>query len=99
LEIIEIAVKLVAVSNSPFVSYRKLYTQKALVELKLAKQASYYFIDQNDRIYQAKKSTLPKLFGGHKKAIELYEETNQMDFTFEQDLTKLLTFCSRWSKK
>jgi hypothetical protein len=84
---------------TPRLSYRKLYTQKAPGELQLAKQTSYYFIDRNERIYLAKKSTLLKLFGRHKKAIEQYVETHQIDFTREEDLKKLLSFCSQWIEK
>jgi len=87
-------------SNSTFgLSYRKLYTQKVPGELQLAKQSSYYFVDQNERVHQAKKATLLKLFSKHKKAIEQYIETNGINFAWEEDLTKLLSFCSQWTKE
>jgi hypothetical protein len=93
--------------NGPFnsythassLSYRKLYTHKAPGELQLAKQTSYYFVDQNERIYRAQKATLLKLFGRHKKAIEDYIDINQLDFTKEEDLKKLLSFCAQWTNK
>jgi hypothetical protein len=80
-------------------SYRELYTQKAPGELQLAMQSSYYFVDQNERIYRAQRSTLLKLFGRHKKAIEDYIDTNLLDFTEEEDLKKLLAFCAQWTQK
>jgi hypothetical protein len=76
LELINIKVKLVGMNTSHFFSYRKVYTQETPGELQLAKQTSYYFIDQNERVHQAKKSTLLKLFGRHKKAIEDFIDTN-----------------------
>ncbi|MDO1451744.1 hypothetical protein Q0590_36055 [Rhodocytophaga aerolata] len=93
--------------NGPFnssthtssLSYRKLYTQKVPGELQLAKQSSYYFVDQNERVHQAKKSTLLKLFGRHKQAIEDYIDTNQVDFTREVDLKNLLEYCAQWINK
>jgi hypothetical protein len=99
LELIKIKVKLVGMNNSHFFSYRKVYTQETPGELQLAKQTSYYFIDQNERVHQAKKSTLLKLFGRHKKAIEDYIDTNQVDFTQEEDLKKLFAFCAQWTNK
>ena len=84
---------------TPGYSYRNLYTQKAPGELQLARQSSSYFVDQNERIYRAQKATLLKLFGRHKKAIEHYVDTNQLDFTREEDLKKLLAFCAQWTEK
>ena len=86
-------------SGTPGYSYRKLYTQKTPGELQLARQRSYYFIDQNERIYQAKKSTLLKLFGRHKKAFEQYVETNRINFTREEDLKQLLEYCAELAEK
>jgi hypothetical protein len=95
LELINIKDKLVGMNTSHFFSYRKVYTQATPGELQLAKQTSYYFIDQNERVHQAKKSTLLKLFGKHKKAIEQYVEKNQPNFAREEDLKKLLEFCAQ----
>ncbi|MDO1451723.1 hypothetical protein Q0590_35950 [Rhodocytophaga aerolata] len=83
-------------SGTPSYNYKKLYTQKTPGELELTMQTSYYFVDQNERIYRAQRSTLLKLFGRHKKTIEAYIDTNQVDFTREKDLKKLLEYCAQY---
>jgi hypothetical protein len=78
---------------------RELYTQKSPGDLYLAKNASYFIIDKNDRFYPAKKATVIKLFPRYKKAIDAYIKKYKPDFNLRNDLQGLLAFCSQLSVK
>lgn len=82
---------ILATGNS---SVKKL---EAKGDVVLSKEKTYYFIDQNNRFYKATKSGILKIFVKNKKQIENYLSEKSIDFTNEEDLKKLLQFCSQLS--
>lgn len=73
-------------------SYYKLNSNDVIT---LRKEVAYYLIDNNNRILLANKPNLLKLFSQRKKEIEKYLQETELDFTKEEDLQKLLLFCSQ----
>lgn len=66
-------------------------------DLLLEKDIVYFLIDKNNRIHKITKSTVLKVFANSKPAIETYLKTQSIDFKKEDDLKKLLQFCSTLS--
>lgn len=66
-------------------------------DVVLSKEKFYFFIDQNNRFYKATKSNLLKIFVKNKRAIESYIKEESIDFTNEENLKKLLQYCSQFS--
>nr|WP_295923136.1 hypothetical protein [uncultured Dyadobacter sp.] len=53
-----------------------------------------FLIDNNNRFYVPKPASVRKLFPSHKKQIGQYLDENPVNFASEQDLLRLMTFCS-----
>jgi hypothetical protein len=58
------------------------------------KRKHYYVIGKDNKALKANDVSLFKLFPEHKKTIKAYVDENNIDFTNENDLIKLLTFCN-----
>jgi hypothetical protein len=71
---------------------RQIYHQKTEGLMKMVREVSYVFIDQNQRFYPAKKSVLLKLFPGQKRKIDRFARTNKIDFKNPEDLQKIVEF-------
>ncbi|GAB3316647.1 hypothetical protein GCM10027299_07150 [Larkinella ripae] len=63
-------------------------------DLLLEKDVVYLMIDQNNRFYRISKSAVLKLFSKSRSAIEDYLKAESIDFKKEEDLKRLLQFCS-----
>ncbi|MDB5261835.1 MAG: hypothetical protein JWQ14_1116 [Adhaeribacter sp.] len=63
--------------------------------LVLAKRASYYVADQNNQFFLATKANILKIFSKHKPAVERFMKDNRVDLQKEEDLKKLLAFCTQ----
>lgn len=66
-------------------------------DVVLAIESTFYVVDQNDRIYKANKSALRKIFPEQKQAIQEYMKAESIDMDSEEDLRKLLQYCSELS--
>jgi hypothetical protein len=64
-------------------------------DLVLATDVSYYIIDQNSRFHLVTKSNIIRLFSGHKKVIDKFMKDNRIHVNKEEDLKKLLQFCTQ----
>ncbi|GEO03143.1 hypothetical protein AAE02nite_08070 [Adhaeribacter aerolatus] len=60
-----------------------------------AKMANYFITDQNNKFYPANKASVLKIFNKNKSVIEKFIKENQIDFQKEDDLKKLLSFCTQ----
>ncbi|TDB62285.1 hypothetical protein [Arundinibacter roseus] len=54
---------------------------------------AFFLVDQNDLIFPATKKNFLRLFPNHKEAIADYLKQNQVQFTEEEDLQRLMKFC------
>ena len=63
-------------------------------DLLLIKDRSYFFIDQNNRFHPANKASLLKVFAKHRDQINTYLASEATDFSKEDDLKKILKYCS-----
>ncbi|UFH52111.1 hypothetical protein [Spirosoma sp. KNUC1025] len=72
-------------------SLRKLAEKGDLV---LVKSRTFFLIDQNNRAYPLNKTNLLKSFAKHRDQISAYLTANAVDFSKEEDLKKLLQYCS-----
>lgn len=70
-------------------------TLEAKGDIVLSKEKLYFFVDQNNRFYNANKSNLLKIFVKHKKAIEAYIKEESIGFDSEESLKKILLFSSQ----
>lgn len=61
--------------------------------LLLAKENSFYIIDQNHRVLLANKANVLTVFQQFKSEVTAYLKTNKVDFRQETELRKLLQFC------
>jgi hypothetical protein len=68
-------------------------------DLYFKNQASYYFIETDNKPHKATPSSIRNLFYDHKKAVKSYLNENKIDFEREDDLIKLLTFCNQLDQK
>lgn len=66
-------------------------------DLVLAIESTFYFVDQNNRTYKANKSALKKIFPENKNLIRDFVKEEKIDFNKEEDLRKLLQYCSELS--
>jgi hypothetical protein len=58
------------------------------------KETSYHLLDKKYKIHKATKNNIQKIFQEHKPRIQLYLKDNQVDFSNQEDLIKLLGFCN-----
>jgi len=58
----------------------------------LAKKTDYFLANQNNQFLPANKKSVIKLFPKYEKAISQYINENEVDFTREADLRKLMLF-------
>ena len=63
-------------------------------DVLIAREVTYFLVDENRRVFQANKSNVLKLFAKHKKAISTYLEEKDVDFDKEEDIRQLLQFCN-----
>jgi hypothetical protein len=100
------AEKMGAYDQSSAVSSIKVYHtyigdggQRQSLEMKgdlvLAIESEFYFVDKNNRTYKAGKSALKKIFPENKQSIVGYIKSEKVDFNNEDDLRKLLAYCSQ----
>lgn len=73
----------------------EFYNEKAKHELTLIKGVTFFLIDYNDRIHKAHKASFRKLFSRHKRMVNQYINEHTIRFHKEEDLVKLLRFCSQ----
>jgi hypothetical protein len=84
-------------NTSSVTSYRNNFRNPYSNRDQLFKRSkSYYFIDPDNRVHGASKSSLLKLFPNHKLKIEEYIEINNPDFRAEQDLISITRFCGQF---
>ena len=76
-------------------NFKDFYTRKSKGRMVIEKQASYFFIDKNNRFHPATKSSILKIFVKNKNTIKRYLEAHKIDFDQEEDLIKLLEFSSQ----
>lgn len=100
-------IRMETIGNNGYVSTKELTTAATHVshpitiapfDAFIGKDVSYFLIDQNSLIRSANKANLLKVFGRHKKTIAKYLDDNDTDFRKEEDLKKLLQFCSNLEK-
>ena len=60
-----------------------------------AKRANYFISDQNNQFHLVNKGNILKIFSKHKAVVEKYIKDNRTDFQKEEDLKKLLSFCTQ----
>jgi hypothetical protein len=77
----------------------QIYNQQTIGLMKLVKEVSYLFIDQNQRFYPAKKAVLLKLFPGQKRGIDRFARINNIDFKQAEDLQKIVEFAAQQQKR
>lgn len=63
----------------------------------IGKDINYFLIDHNNYVHRANKSALKKLFAQQKKAIATYLNEEKIDFDKEEDLRRLLQYCTEIS--
>ena len=63
-------------------------------DILLTKHASYYIIDQNNRVHLATKPNFLRVYAKNKKEVAAYIKEQVINFKSEKDLKKLLQFCS-----
>ncbi|MGV3585941.1 MAG: hypothetical protein ACO1OF_02970 [Adhaeribacter sp.] len=63
--------------------------------LVYAKMANYFITDQNNQFYPANKASVLKIFNKQKAAIEKFIKENRIEFQKEDDLKKLLSYCTQ----
>lgn len=88
-------------SIKTFSSYSTTNGQRQNLKLKgdvvLAIESTFYLVDQNNRTYKANNAALKKIFPDHKNTIRDYVKSEDIDFNNEEDLRKLLQYCSELS--
>jgi hypothetical protein len=57
------------------------------------KRMSYFFIDVNDRVFEASKASVLKLFPEYKSDIRAYLIEKPVDFTRQEDMIRLTNYC------
>lgn len=62
--------------------------------LVYSKKANYYLSDQNNHFYPVNKASVLKIFSRHKMVVEKFLKENRIDFQKEEDLKKLLAYCT-----
>ena len=60
--------------------------------------STYYFLDVENKPVKATRRTIVNLFKRHKAAINAYVEDTHINFSKENDLVRLLTFCDQLDK-
>jgi hypothetical protein len=58
------------------------------------KEISYYLLDKKHKVYKATKSNFIKVFHNHKGDIQVFLKNNNVNFSNEEDLKKLLDYCN-----
>lgn len=85
-------------SIKSYSSYSTANGQRQSLALKgdvvLAIESAFYLVDRNHRVYKANKPSLRKLFSEQKDAIQEYMKAEDIQLDNEEDLRKLLQFCS-----
>jgi hypothetical protein len=61
------------------------------------KEEHYYFLDKENKSYQATATSIQKLFNDQRKKVKSYVDENRIDFENQTDLIKLLKFCNELS--
>lgn len=88
-------------SIKTYKSYTTGNGQRQSLQLKgdvvLAIESTFYLVDQNNRTYKANNAALKKIFPDKKNTIRNYIKNEDIDFNSEEDLRKLLQYCSELS--
>jgi len=58
------------------------------------KESNYFFLGLKNKIYNATKSSLNKLYPEHKKAIQTFISENNVNFGNESDLANIISYCN-----
>ena len=61
------------------------------------KEEHYYFLDKENKSYQATATSIQKMFNNQRKEVKAYLDKNKIDFEHQNDLIKLLKFCNELS--
>ena len=62
--------------------------------LTLTTAQAYYIIDKNKKVYPAQRSSFYRIFPDNRTAIKGYIKKHRISFDREEDINKLLHFCS-----
>ena len=63
--------------------------------LTLLAEQNYFFIDKNKRLYPARRSSLYRIFPQHRTIIKAYLKKYRINLEQEEDIIKVLQFCSQ----
>jgi hypothetical protein len=80
--------------NSIFTGNGQIQKLQIHGDILLTKHISYYLVDQNNRVHQATKANFLRIYAKNKKEVGTYIKKEVIDFKSENDLKKLLQFCS-----
>ncbi|SDL06390.1 hypothetical protein SAMN05421823_104278 [Catalinimonas alkaloidigena] len=72
-----------------------LYNEKSPDRLVFLREDEFFLVDHNQRLHKVRKSTLRTLFPGHRRDLERYLHQQPTDFSKQDDLQRLLEFCSQ----
>lgn len=82
-------------NTSSYVSNNsQMYNLKQKGDVIFSEEVNYFLIDKNNQAFKADKSTMFKVFPQHKKAISAFLKENSLELNKEEDLKKLLQFCT-----
>ncbi len=56
----------------------------------------YFFIDKNNSVHRATRTSILKLFPDHKTEVSAYLQKHSPDFESKKDLVDLLTYCNQF---
>jgi hypothetical protein len=92
--------KMVYVSGNPSGSVNlDVRGQPSVYDRYYSNSRSYFFIDEENKLYLATKFNIVKLFPDYKRSIHAYLEENHIDFTRAQDIIQLLNFCNQLNRR
>lgn len=63
-------------------------------DLVLIKAKTYFIVDQNNRSYPANRASILKVFAKQREQVNAYLTSESIDFSREDSLKKLLSYCS-----
>ncbi|RYF76702.1 MAG: hypothetical protein EOO39_05270 [Cytophagaceae bacterium] len=64
-------------------------------DLLFSKQTTFFIVDKNSRFYPANRASIVKLFSAHRQPIDTYLNNEPVDFSREDQLKRLLLYCSK----
>jgi len=64
-------------------------------DLLFSKQTTFFIVDKNNQFHPATRASVNKLFNNHHQQIDTYLENDPVDFRREDQLKRLLAYCSK----